>query len=314
MLRATQFAMHRCDLGTQFMDLSAERATRSKKREQKKREAQALHQPRALQAPRQHAEILKRFIIDKLNKRLLQDEITRLTPRAQQLQTNIAQQIQQLRGNLEPGDMTIQLDQILMTEAIKLYPAEGKQDDRVCNNAGFKTAIQQMWNEYRQLRRPRVTTLANIWNTWRCYTRFQQLSKTLKSKAKQAKQENVRVVMQELEKAANAGDQYRVYQSAKKLAPWKPNTKVVIRGTDGQMLNHEEQLRALQGHAQQKFCKQQDYHPGSSLQHGIVIAEQELQQALATLPVRKAAPPGVAPSVVEALLCRHRQENQACPG
>ena len=234
----------------------------------------------------------------KLNKRLLQDEITRLTPRAQQLQTNIAQQIQQLLGNLEPGDMTIQLDQILMTEAIKLYPAEGKQDDRVCNNAGFKTALQQMWNEYRQLRRPRVTTLANIWNTWRCYTRFQQLSKTLKSKAKQAKQENVHVVMLELEKAASAGDQYRVYQSAKKLAPWKPNTKVVIRGTDGQMLNHEEQLRALQDHAQQKFCKQQDYYPGSSLQHGIVIDEQELQQALATLPARKAAPPGVAPSAL----------------
>ena len=63
-LRAMQFAMHRCDLGTQFMDLSAERATHSKKREQKKREAQASRQPRALQAPRQHAEILKRFIID----------------------------------------------------------------------------------------------------------------------------------------------------------------------------------------------------------------------------------------------------------
>ena len=134
----------------------------------------------------------------KLNKRLLQDEITRFTPRAQQLQTNIAQQIQRLQGNLEPGDMTTQLDHILMTEAVKMYPAEGKQDDRVCNNTGFKTAIQQMWNEYRQLRRPRVTTLANIWHIWRCYARFQQLSKTLKSKAKQAKQENVRIVMQEL--------------------------------------------------------------------------------------------------------------------
>ena len=234
----------------------------------------------------------------KLNKRLLQDEITRLTPRAQQLQTNIAQQIRQLSGTLEPGDMTIQLDQILLTEAIKLYPAEEKKDDRVCNNAGFKTALQQMWNEYRQLRRPRVTTLANIWSTWRRYTRFQQLSKTLKSKAKQAKQDNVHVVMLELEKAANAGDQYRVYQSAKKLAPWKPSTKVVIRGTDGQMLNHEEQLRALQDHAQQKFCKQQDYHPGPSLRYGIVIDEQELQQAPATLPIRKAAPPGVAPSAL----------------
>ena len=186
----------------------------------------------------------------------------------------------------------------MMTEAVKFYPAETPQDCRVCANAGFKTAVQEMWHANHQLRKHRVVVLANIWQVWKCFTKSHALSKTLKAKAKQAKQEKVRTVMQELEQAASAGDQYRVYQSAKQLAPWKPNTKVVIRGPEGQMLNHAEQLQALQAHAKLKFCVQQDYYPGPFLIHGVAIAEQDLQMALATLPTRKAAPPGVAPSAL----------------
>ena len=47
-LRVMQFAMHRCDLDTQFMNLGAERATHSKKRDLQKKEAKRLRRPQAL--------------------------------------------------------------------------------------------------------------------------------------------------------------------------------------------------------------------------------------------------------------------------
>ena len=201
----------------------------------------------------------------------------------------------------------------MMAEAVRAFPAEQRVDMRTCNHTGFRTAVQAMWRAYRQLRKPKVVTLANIWQAWRQRTIFVTISKEVKSKVKQAKREKVEQVMVELEKAASRGDTYQLYQSTRKLAPWKPRARIIIRGKEGQMLNHAEQLQELQAHAKQKFCQEHDYHPGDRLRQGIQIDEGQLQAALAQLPTRKAAPPGAALSALWRL-CSVEVANKVKPG
>ena len=234
----------------------------------------------------------------KINKTKLQEAVANNTEQAQRLHQSIAIQLQALPAQLEPGDMTAKIDAIMMAEAVRVFPAEQRMDMRTCNHTGFRTVVQAMWHAYRQLRKPKVVTLANIWQAWRQHTIFVTISKEVKSKVKQAKREKVERVMVELEQAARRGDQYQLYQSTKKLAPWKPHARIIIRGKEGQMLNHEEQLQEIQAHAKQKFCQQHDYYPGDRLRQGIQIDEGQLQAALAQLPTRKAAPPGAALSAL----------------
>ena len=219
----------------------------------------------------------------KINKTKLQEAVANNTEQAQRLHQSIAIQLRALPAQLEPGDMTAKIDAIMMAEAVRVFPAEQRMDMRTCNHTGFRTVVQAMWHAYRQLRKPKVVTLANIWQAWRQHTIFVTISKEVKSKVKQA---------------ARRGDQYQLYQSTKKLAPWKPHARIIIRGKEGQMLNHAEQLQEIQAHAQQKFCQQHDYYPGDRLRQGIQIDEGQLQAALAQLPTRKAAPPRAALSAL----------------
>ena len=234
----------------------------------------------------------------KINKTKLQEAVANNTEKAQRLHQSIATKLQELPEQLEPGDMTAKIDAIMMAEAVRAFRAEQRVDTRTCNHQGFRTVVHATWHAYRQLRKPRVVAMANIWQAWRQHTIFMTISKEVKSKVKQAKREKVEQVMIELEKAASRGDQYQLYQSTRKLAPWKPHARIIIRGKEGQMLNHAEQLQELQAHAKQKFCQQHDYYPGDRLRQGIYIDEGQLQAALAQLPTRKAAPPGAALSAL----------------
>ena len=54
-------------------------------------------------------------------------------------------------------------------------------------------------------------------------------------------------------------DMWGVYANYKKLAPWKPRTKMSIRGPEGTILSPEEQLQALLDHSTRKFCHGDPY-------------------------------------------------------
>ncbi|CAE7229370.1 unnamed protein product [Symbiodinium sp. CCMP2456] len=63
-LRTLQHAIHRCDLGTQFMNLDSARAVHNKKRELDKTEAKHVRRTLGLPVPRTFDDILKRLICD----------------------------------------------------------------------------------------------------------------------------------------------------------------------------------------------------------------------------------------------------------
>ena len=80
----------------------------------------------------------------KLNKRLLQDEIANNAQKALDLQKSIEGKLSQINTQMDPGDLTSKIYQIMMAEAIKFFPADKPGDNRVCNNKGFKTGARNV--------------------------------------------------------------------------------------------------------------------------------------------------------------------------
>ncbi|CAE7230404.1 unnamed protein product [Symbiodinium sp. CCMP2592] len=109
-------------------------------------------------------------------------------------------------------------------------------------------------------------------------------------RAKKIKRQKIQDIMCELEQAAQRGDQGSTYAAVRRLAPWKPASSGFLTPT--------LQLQALTVHAQDKFCQGTDYRPTGVLLEGLAVTSDQLQSALSKLPIRKAAPPGAAPSAL----------------
>ncbi|CAE7221043.1 Pol [Symbiodinium sp. CCMP2592] len=181
----------------------------------------------------------------------------------------VAHDLSQIPDALSPGELTVKVDSILIRRAEQMsYRSIGR-----CNRQ-------------------------NILRKWRLWTQFKRASKQLRDRAKTIKRQKIQDIMCELELAAKRGDQGSTYAAVRRLAPWKPVAKPSIRGPSGELLTPTLQLQALTVHAQDKFCKGTDYRPTGVLLEGLAITSDQLQSALSRLPIRKAAPPGAAPSAL----------------
>ena len=133
---------------------------------------------------------------------------------------------------------------------------------------------------------------------WRLLTAFHKASKQFREHAKLAKRDKITRVAGELAEASARGDQRGLWQGAKKLAPWKPRTKMSIRGLEGTILSPEEQLQALLDHSARKFCHGDPYISEHRMTVDFTVTEQEVERLVSKTPLRKAVPESVAPSAV----------------
>ena len=140
--------------------------------------------------------------------------------------------------------------------------------------------------------------MGNILQKWRLLTAFHKASKQFREHAKLAKRDKITRVAGELAEASARGDQRGLWQGAKKLAPWKPRTKMSIRGPEGTILSPEEQLQALLDHSTRKFCHGDPYISEHRMTMDFTVTEQEVERLVSKTPLRKAVPESVAPSAV----------------
>ncbi|CAE7319065.1 pol [Symbiodinium sp. CCMP2592] len=233
-----------------------------------------------------------------IDKAAMQDSIARQDTRAQQLRSQVAHDLSQIPDALSPGELTVKVDGILIRRAEQMYPARGREDRRVSQDPQFTLLTKELWSLYRSYRSIGRCNRQNILRKWRLWTQFKRASKQLRDRAKKIKRQKIQDIMCELEQAAKRGDQGSTYAAVRRLAPWKPVAKPSIRGPSGELLTPTLQLQALTVHAQDKFCKGTDYRPTGVLLEGLAITSDQLQSALSRLPIRKAAPPGAAPSAL----------------
>ena len=196
------------------------------------------------------------------------------------------------------------LDAVLNECVRTVYPPETRPDDRLFTQPAYQLKLKDMWGVYANYKRARVATMGNILHKWRLLTAFHKASKQFREHAKLAKRDKITRVAGELAEASARGDQRGLWQGAKKLAPWKPRTKMSIRGPEGTILSIEEQLQALLDHSTRKFCHGDPYISEHRMTVDFTVTEQEVERLVSKTPLRKAVPESVAPSAVWKL-CAH---------
>ena len=190
------------------------------------------------------------------------------------------------------------LDAVLNECVRTVYPPETRPDDRLFTQPAYQLKLKDMWGVYANYKRARVATMGNILHKWRLLTAFHKASKQFREHAKLAKRDKITRVAGELAEASARGDQRGLWQGAKKLAPWKPRTKMSIRGPEGTILSPEEQLQALLDHSTRKFCHGDPYISEHRMTVDFTVTEQEVERLVSKTPLRKAVPESVAPSAV----------------
>ena len=187
------------------------------------------------------------------------------------------------------------LDEVLNECVRTVYPPP---DDRLFTQPAYQLKLKDMWGVYADYKRARVATMGNILQKWRLLTAFHKASKQFREHAKLAKRDKITRVAGELAEASARGDQRGLWQGAKKLAPWKPRTKMSIRGPEGTILSPEDQLQALLDHSARKFCHGDPYISEHRMTVDFTVAEQEVERLVSKTPLRRAVPESVAPSAV----------------
>ena len=190
------------------------------------------------------------------------------------------------------------LDAVLNQCVRTVYPPETRPDDRLFTQPAYQLKLKDMWGVYANYKRARVATMGNILHKWRLLTTFHKASKQFREHAKLAKRDKITRVAGELAEASARGDQRGLWQGAKKLAPWKPRTKMSIRGPEGTILSPEQQLQALLDHSTRKFCHGDPYISEHRMNVDFTVTEQEVERLVSKTPLRKAVPESVAPSAL----------------
>ena len=108
---------------------------------------------------------------------------------------------------------------VVLNECVRtVYPPQTRPDDRLFTKSAYQMRLKDMWGVYADYKRARV-------------------AKQFRERAKLAKRDKIIRVAGELAEASAREDQRGLWQGAKKLAPWKPRTKMSIRGPEGTILS-----------------------------------------------------------------------------
>ena len=229
-------------------------------------------------------------------KTTLQGSVTLHDQHAQQLQTEVERKVLELTGEGNIEEISEQLDQIMITTIAEVYPLDKKEDQRLSQDPQVKLSVKEMWGTYAKYREVKTATFQNIFAKWKQYALFHKTSRAFKAKTKEVKKERILHTAQELAQAEVKGDQRKLWECAKRLAPWKPKDRTSLRGSAGEILAPQQQLAELIEYSKKKFCSGEPYISQHQLDEIFWIDPVQLEQYLGQLPMRKAVPKHVAPA------------------
>ena len=215
---------------------------------------------------------------------------------AKQLQSLVEQKISTIPSTGGIANTSARLDWIMTSAISEVYSPDARDDHRLSQDPQVQLSVRAMWNTYASYREANLATFQNIFAKWRQFAVFHKTSRAYKLKTKEVKKERILHTAQELAQADRQGDQRKLWECAKRLAPWKPKNRTSLRGCAGEILAPQQQLSELIAYSQQKFCRGEPYTSQHCLDEDFWVDPVQLEQYLVRLPMRKAVPKHVAPA------------------
>ena len=187
-------------------------------------------------------------------KTTLQGSVTLHDQQAQRLQVEVDPKIQELTATGDIEVISAQLDEIMVSTIAEVYPPDRREDHRLLQDPQVQLSIKEMWRTYAKYREAKTASFMNIFAKWKHHALFQKTSKAYKTKTKEVKKERILHTAQESAQAEVRGDQRKLWECAKKLAPWKPKDRTSLRGRAPEKFwPHSNNLLSL-SHTARKNC------------------------------------------------------------
>ena len=150
-------------------------------------------------------------------------------PRAQQLRDAVAERVEQ--SVQSSPERTIDLNKVLLQACQETFPAVEKPP------AKQNEVIQHLWRLRQQARYTAVQAkrTGRLFAAWRAAIRYHLEAKKAAKACHAKKRQEILDLLQLTEDAAQQGDQRKVYQMVKKLAPWAPCNRVLLKDENGKL-------------------------------------------------------------------------------
>ena len=143
--------------------------------------------------------------------------------------------------------------------------------------------IRHLWQLRKQAEHTPVGH-GRIFRAWRAVARHWAAARKAKQHCYKAKRE------------ATQGDQRKVYQVVKKLAPWKPRDRVMVKDKQGNLLTKSQEHQALVEFSRDLFAPRCTQVDRTDNMLPLVFTIEQIEGQLSLTKVGKAAPPDTAPA------------------
>ncbi|CAE7214543.1 Pol [Symbiodinium natans] len=156
--------------------------------------------------------------------------------------------------------------------------------------------VYHMWQRRRDLQRCKPFTLSGVLRTWQWVLLFNKAGR----QSKQYHLQNQRAIalghLQQAERAAQTHNTKRLYGAVKRLLPWQPKPRIMLKHPDGSPMSLHQEHQALVQHCKQLFAPPaaSPTRPGQMLSMPLTACEWTTQ--LKCTPIGKAVPADSAPA------------------
>ena len=135
-----------------------------------------------------------------------------------------------------------------------------------------------------------------ILHAWRALATHRQAAVRAHKDCKDQKRRQILDLLAKAAGCAHRHDQRGLYRVVRQLAPWKPRTKVLLKGEGGALLNHEQEHAILVEHSRHLFAPRQLPPDRAGVQLPLFFTVEEVEAQLRLTKVGRAVPPGIAPA------------------
>ena len=152
------------------------------------------------------------------------------------------------------------------------------------------TQVYHMWQRRRDLLKSRLYDASGIIRTWKWLVLYIKAGRQSKQYHTQNQRATALGNLQLAERAAQQHNTKRLFGVVKRMMPWKPRPRIMLRHSDGTPMSLLQEHKALVQHCQQLFAPKVDppSRPGTKLTLPVTEAEWCLQ--LQRTPIGKAVP------------------------
>ncbi|CAE7296954.1 unnamed protein product [Symbiodinium sp. CCMP2592] len=190
-----------------------------------------------------------------------------------------------------------QLEEGLLQAAQELYPKRAADDPHKEADMQLSHCARHMWAIFREMR-THSFSLTGVFHSWRQWSQFSKAHREHKKRAKDRSKAWRRDLILKAQQAAENNNMFQIWEVVKSLAP-KTKRKKLQLCRNGHMMTPEAELDWIIEEFGERYGARAPPTQAHIRQHDpIHIGPAEVWHQLEHLPVRKAVPAHMAPSVL----------------